>query len=227
MRKDMAKLIVKGHSRPKDRSNSKLKNRDWENSPDHAGMKDAYTRDYCYDGPIDHLNPLYNFLKSNLGRPWAKVYAEICAVADQRSFAGKHLREHIDREVLSEEAMCALLGKRWYRGGYRDFYYDSKGILRRVGNENERRKSYWKDRQNPDQCVIDDCPYVRINNCWFEGEYFTIPTDPLEWQYVPSERKMQQLPKRYVRSVKQLNKKALKSLGLSNEPGWKWYERSK
>jgi hypothetical protein len=226
MRKDMAKLIVKGHSRPKDRSNStKCKERDWENAPERGKMREP---DYGWsDGPIDHLNPLFNFLKSNVGRPWAKVYSEICAVADARSFAGKHLREHIDGWVFSEEELIARLGRRWWYRGYRDFYYDSKGILRRWGNENERRKSYWKDRQDPNKCYIDNRPYVRINGCWFEGEYYTIPTEKLEYQYVPGERKMQLLPKQYVRSVKQLNKKELKALGLSNEPGWKWYEQSK
>lgn len=230
MRNDMAKLIVKGHSRSKDRSNSKkLKPGDWESAPERSGIKQRdYVRDVCYDGPRDHLKPLYNYLKSNVGRPWAKVYSEICKVADTRTFEGKHLREHIDREVLSEEAMIVLLGKRWWRSSYRDFYYDTKGILRRTGSDNIGHKSYWRDRhKNPDQCVISSVPYVRINGCWFEGEYFTRPEDPLEWQYVPGERKMKLLPKSYTRSVRQLNKKELKRLGLSNEPGWKWYEQSK
>lgn len=223
MRNDMAKLIVKGHSRSKDRSNStKIRERDWENAPERARMKDP---SYGWnDGPRDHLNPILNFLKSNVGRPWSKVYAEICAVADARSFEGKHLREHIEGWVYSEEEMIARMGRRWWYGGYRDFYYDSKGILRQL---EDRRKFSYRKKHNPDECVIGGRPYVRINNCWFEGEYFTVPTEKLEWQYVPGERKMKLLPKSYVRSVKQLNKKQLKALGLSNEPGWKWYEQSK
>ena len=222
MRKDMAKLIVKGHSSPKDRSNStKHKMRDWENAPERGKMREP---DYGWrDGAIDHLNPLINFLKSNVGRPWAKVYAEICAVADARTFEGKHLREHIDGWVFSEQELMVRVARRWY-GGWRDFYYDSHGILRRWGSENERRKSYWKDRQDPNNCLINSRPYTRINGCWFEGEYFTRPEDPFEWQYVPSERKRKLVATQYVRNVKQLNKKELKTLGLSNEPGWKWYD---
>lgn len=221
MRKDMPKLIVKGHSRSKDSGNRpKMKFCEFEDAPERESMKRR--EDLCYSGPIDHINPLYNFLKENIGRPWAKVYAEICAVADARSFAGKHLREHIDREVLSEEAMIVLMERRWYHGGMRDFYYDAKGILCCVG---DRVKNVYREKRNPNECAIDGKPYLRINGCWFEGEHYTIPTQELSWQYVPNERKMRLMPQNYTRSVKQLNKKELKRLGLSNAPEWKWWKK--
>jgi hypothetical protein len=224
MRKDMAKLIVKGHSRSKDRSNGKkFGPRDWEDSMERGKMKEGYG---WGDGPRDHLNPLLNYLKSNVGRPWSKVYAEICAVADARSFEGKHLREHIDGWVFSEEELLARRARRWY-GGWRDFYYDSKGILRRFGSENERRKSYWKDRQNPDECAIEGRPYVRINNCWFEASYHHYTECREELDYFTQKKVKRYYPKRETRKVRQLGKKELKTLGLSNEPGWKWYDKSK
>jgi len=212
MRKDMAKLITKGHSRPR---YTYKKNRfyDLEDYPDRDNMKGHfYGRD---GGARDYLTPLYNFLERNVGRHWSKVYSEICAVTDHRNFNGKHLRDHIDNEVVSEIEMSI-------RPYTHHYYYDTKGILRRVS---EKREGLWRSRRlDPDQCVIDDRPYTRINHCWFESEYFTIPTEKLEHRYVPGERKMQLLPKRYIRAIKQLNKKELKRLGLSNEPGWNWYD---
>lgn len=222
MRDDMKDLIIKGHSRPKDRSNSrKYKVRDLEDAPERSRMREEHG---WRDGPLDNLNPLIKYLKANIGRPWSKVYAEICAVADSRSFEGRHLREHIDGYVFSEEELVARMSHRWGFRGWRDFYYDSKGILRQ--NDFKPYKRHRED-YNPDICYISNRPYTRINGCWFEGEYFTIPTEALEWQYIPSERKRQLLPKQYIRGLKQLNKKELRALGLSNEPGWKWYDQSK
>jgi len=211
MRKDMAKLIIKGHSRSKDRTNSsKFKLRDWEDASDRAKMKEGYERS---DGPRDHLNPLYNFLKSNVGRPWSKVYAEICAVADARSFEGKHLREHIDREVLSEEALIALLERRWwYRYGY-DFYCDAGGILRRL-DKTARRK--YKPHRNPDECEIDGNPYVRIKGCWFAAKYREYEECREEWDWMTQKKVKRYYPKRETLHVRQLNKKELKVLGLTN-----------
>jgi hypothetical protein len=198
MHNDMAKLIVKGHSRPKDHSHStKTKERDWD--PEPAKMKDP---SYGWnDGPRDHLNPLFNFLKSNVGRPWAKVYSEICAVADAR------------------QARC-------WDGGWRDFYYDSKGILHRWGSENVRRKSYWKSQQNPDEYAVNGNPYVRINGCWFgaRDEYITECRE--EFDFLLRKKVKRYFPRRETRKVRQLGKKELQRLGLSNQPDWKWYEHT-
>lgn len=220
MRNDMDKLIVKGRSSPKDRSNHEYKVRDVEDLPERGKMKDPSYG--WYSGPRDHLNPLLNFLKSRVGKPWAKVYAEICDVTDHRSFEGRHLREHIDQMVISEEKLAVTLGRRYGRH-YWEFYYDHKGVLREWKGEGWIG-AYRRPEPNPDKCVVNGRPYLRVNGCWFEGEYFTVPTEALEWQDVPGERKRQLLPKQYTRSKKQLNKKELKALNLSNEPGWKWYE---
>jgi len=41
------------------------------------------------------FNVLERFLVNRVGRPWDKVYAEACQVADSRSFQGAELREYL------------------------------------------------------------------------------------------------------------------------------------
>lgn len=43
----------------------------------------------------DLLNPLERWLRKQVGRPWDKVWSEICSVADARSVQGRHVRQHI------------------------------------------------------------------------------------------------------------------------------------
>lgn len=218
MRKDMAKLVVKGHSRKRDGESTKLKPRDYENAPERARMKDGYG---WSDGPRDHLNPLSNFLEKNVNRPWNKVYSEICEVTDRRSFEGKHLLDHIDREVISEEELIARLEERWPYSIHQNFYYDSKGILRRY---TKRSKCSWKKQQDPDHCQIDGQSFTRINNCWFTSSFYGYEDDSYKEFDPKLQRNVTIFYKKPLYKFHQLNKKELKYFGLSNDPNWKWYE---
>lgn len=46
-----------------------------------------------------HFNALEHFLVRNVGRPWSKVYSEICASTDARSLLGAELRDFAQRSV--------------------------------------------------------------------------------------------------------------------------------
>jgi hypothetical protein len=48
------------------------------------------------------LNVLERFLVKSIGRPWNKVYAEVCVVADARSFAGAEVRDYLKSLVSTE-----------------------------------------------------------------------------------------------------------------------------
>ena len=39
----------------------------------------------------DKLAPAYRWLESQVGRPWSKVYSELCAKFDTRTVAGRHI----------------------------------------------------------------------------------------------------------------------------------------
>jgi hypothetical protein len=214
----MAKLIVKGHSVPKDRSNhTKNKIRDLESLPDRERMREHRG---WHDGPRDHLTPLFNYLKANIGRPWAQVYKEICNETDARSFEGRHLREHIEGWVISEEEVRVRVGRRY--GSYHYFYYDANGILHQY---NKRTKYRWDKKQDPNECEIAGNPYSRVNGCWFESIYKQIQESVKEYDLLSRKIVDRLYNKRVALVRRQLNKKELKRLGLSNEPGWEWYKQ--
>ena len=83
----------------------------------------------------DHLAPLKRLLRKNVGRPWDKVYSEICEFADRRSVQGFHLLDHVDYFV---ERNCWIEGRkvmsvgRWGGAGeVKGLYVHPKtGILR-------------------------------------------------------------------------------------------------
>lgn len=47
----------------------------------------------------DRLAPLQRWLRSNVGRPWRKVFRELCERHDVRTTKGWHLRDHLRMEL--------------------------------------------------------------------------------------------------------------------------------
>ena len=67
-----------------------------EDSPTRQPMNGTWrgTREFN-----DVLGPLRGLLKSRCGQPWDKVYSEICAQLDCRSFRRAHLMFHLRFEI--------------------------------------------------------------------------------------------------------------------------------
>lgn len=78
----------------------------------------------------DKLRPVYRMLDANVGRPWAKVFAEICEKFDGRTLAGRHvLHDHI-MQVIDPHA---FVERSWY---FKNSYYvDAHGIFRKRARE--------------------------------------------------------------------------------------------
>jgi len=98
MRPDMHKVIVErprfgGHGARKGR-----RPRDLEDLPAKLGMR----RPYGYHGKNldDHLGPLRRYLRKQVGRPWNKVYSEICAGLRAGHPVHDHLRRHVFEIVI-------------------------------------------------------------------------------------------------------------------------------
>lgn len=85
--------------------------------------------------PADRLQPLKKYLRKNVGRPFNKIWAEVCEVADNRSIRGFHLRQHlawlVDNCGIEKESPSWL---KFVTNYYHNrFYVDDKGILRANG----------------------------------------------------------------------------------------------
>jgi hypothetical protein len=126
MRPDMHKVIVErprygGHDARKGRLP-----RDLEDFPAKQGMR----RPYASQGKnlTDHLGPLRRFLHKQVGRPWNKVYGEIC----ERLRAGHPLHDHLRRHVFDFVSVHGR-GRPGTRPVTGELYVDGRtGILRTV-----------------------------------------------------------------------------------------------
>jgi len=56
----------------------------------------------------DNLGPLRRWLRAQIGRPWDKVWSELCAGIDRDTVSGRHLLEHAQWEV---ELHCQMDGR--------------------------------------------------------------------------------------------------------------------
>jgi hypothetical protein len=73
----------------------------------------------------DKLAPAHRWLVAQVGRPWSKVFSELCAVFDSRTVAGRHVvHDHMLQWVRRWDA------PRTYHSRY-DLVIDSHGILRK------------------------------------------------------------------------------------------------
>lgn len=55
----------------------------------------------------EHLGPLRKFVESTVGRPWDKVYAEICRHVDRGNVVQKHILTHLFQYVVVDVEMIA------------------------------------------------------------------------------------------------------------------------
>jgi len=91
----------------------------------------------------DNLAPLFRFLKSNVGRPWNKVYSEICENISLDSTLQRHILVHVKHAVhqdveMGEDGLPYSVVKYYYndnrplmsRGHWDSFYVNpNTGIL--------------------------------------------------------------------------------------------------
>jgi hypothetical protein len=128
-------------------------------------------RKYGYDAKelTDLINPLRRFLEKNVGRPWDKVWSEICEGIDATSTTGRHLREHVEWMVeLGVEKTAKGLrypsGETVYPWGkYGFLYVDQTGILK-----HQKAKKPIRKVLEPKVMKIDRRWFSRYKGFWFE-----------------------------------------------------------
>lgn len=108
----------------------------------------------------ENLNPLKNFLRVNLGRPWDKIYSEITQNFDKRKVINNHILEHlfqyVELEVYIIDGKPHTLSKyRYsreeyspitYSPRYPTYYVDPRdGLLKTPKQDKTRRQ---RDRED-------------------------------------------------------------------------------
>lgn len=103
MRSDMAKVIVerprkKGWASHKPKGYQRRLRRYGEDGPpQREGIQARWQGRTKYLN--EHLGPLRRYLDSQVGRPWDKVFSEICAHIDRNSAVQDHVRDHVEEYV--------------------------------------------------------------------------------------------------------------------------------
>jgi hypothetical protein len=107
MRDDMAKVVTerprRGHrNTSRKTSGPKIRRYDPDREYDEPSRHPvARHRQYGYEAKefSDLINPLKRFLRSCVGRPWAKVHSELSRTLDRRSVTGSHIWDHVMSEI--------------------------------------------------------------------------------------------------------------------------------
>jgi hypothetical protein len=112
----------------------------------------------------EHLGPLRKFVESNVGRPWDKVYAEICRHVDRGNVVQKHILTHLFQYVVVDVELIAgepyrKPGQGWYRYGVlrgpNQWYVCPKsGLLKRAKVEPKpQRRARWQPERKAEPPV--------------------------------------------------------------------------
>ncbi|MFN7944348.1 MAG: hypothetical protein U0Z53_03275 [Blastocatellia bacterium] len=200
MRDDMSKVVIErpryGHALPSKKTGRRISRYDADKDYDDLPARLSGRAKYPKGGTksfSDFLTPLERFLQSNVGRPWDKVYSELCKHLDRRKTTGRHVFQHleayvsvncfyddagelwVDRYSGQPEPASQL---RWHRLVY---YVDPRTrLLCRFDPQNKAVRRHQQqarkreERRNIERIPISfDQSYVRINGEWYIGDYVT------------------------------------------------------
>jgi hypothetical protein len=198
MREDMAKVVIErprwGHDLPSKKTGMRVRRYDpedeYEDSPKRLSGRAKYPKG-ATKSFSDFLNPLERFLQKNVGRPWDKVYSELCQHLDRRKTTGRHVFQHLE-DYVSVNCFYDGGGELWIDGYYGRpepvsemrwhrlvYYVDPRTrLLCRFDPQDKavcRRKH--EARKRIARRTIERVPisfnqsYVRVNGLWFIGDY--------------------------------------------------------
>jgi hypothetical protein len=105
----------------------------------------------------DKLAPAKRWLDAQVGRPWNKVFAELCARFDTRTVAGRHV---VHDHMLGWVRLAGEV-PRW---SYVPFFVDAHGIMRR---ESWSRRSWSRLRAETKQWVRDRRAVLTHRGWWW------------------------------------------------------------
>jgi hypothetical protein len=182
MREDMDKVIVERPrlgSRQKHRKGSL---RQWQQMPPEEWPKREGI--YAHKGRTkwfnEHLGPLRRYLRKQVGRPWNKVFAEICENLRCDSVVQSHVRDHVGDIVAIQ--VTEMNGSLFYRSRWGStlpleprwmlqlYVCPRTGILR-VIQRSRNRAAVTR------VCVDESLQFHLLTDRWFEVRLRKIPAD--------------------------------------------------
>jgi hypothetical protein len=188
MREDMYKVIVERPRRGKDGDAAAARLRNDFDGPVRLGMRAGFG----YRSLNENLAPLRRYLRAQLGRPWDKVFSEICAGIDRRNTVQQHIHQHI-RDFIAidigvrEGRLVDLAG----HGGFlradfdihQELYVDPRSGLirlnkhyrswRRHAEEDRKRKAAEIDSRR--RVVDEKTLFLRLEDIWYRIEVGVLP----------------------------------------------------
>jgi hypothetical protein len=164
--------------------------RDFDGSP-RLGMRAGYG----YRDLNENLNPLQRYLRSQVGRPWDKVYSEIAGTIDRRNTVQQHVYQHLHQfvavKVAWKDGQLVDLGA--YSGVkevLQELYVDPRTGLLRVnksyrtwGQRSRERAREYEAEVHARRRIVDKVTELHL----IEGEWYEIrfaPLPPGEWTNV-------------------------------------------
>lgn len=233
MRADMKQVLIerpRSGMRLKHKRTNKPRTTDWDGEDftvERIAPRPPRTKHFD-----DLLGPLRKFLRSQVGRPWDKVYSEICAGIDSRSVTGRHLLDHVDSEVATNCELDAK-GKPHYRP---DHYWRDRELTGLYVHPRTRLLCFrapkstrqWRLEQAKKRAQ-ETAHYRDLGNGEFlvkrTGVWCWVQTRRVDWWLEPSQRKRDQRvdlkldrAEYTIVRVRQLNWKELRVHGLVNDP---------
>jgi len=188
MRSDMAKVIVERprhgprqkYAKGYKKSWQKLAQEDWPNREGIYAQK-GHTKYFS-----EHLGPLRRFLEKQVGRPWDKVFAEICQHIRVDSAVQSHVRDHvfdfIEIHVTEiDGVLCHGSGWRIGRplesgGRWMQFYVCPRtGLLRKMKARPRRSTA----RQLEKFAIDEMHEYRLMDGIWYLLEYRPVTAESI------------------------------------------------
>jgi hypothetical protein len=239
MRSDMYKVIVERPRHWKGGYEDAVQRRDDLDGPMHLSMRAGYAGRFLNE----NLAPLRRYLRSQVGRPWNKVFSEISAGIDRRNTVQQHIYQHIDGFIaidvgVREGQLVDLRSAGAFANSFgalrQELYVDPRTGLIRVNKEYRSRHRQIVERREQEQAQLvarrrilnDRTVLLRLDDLWFEVTLAELPA-PREKRYDVVFRQMlsryQQSGERervygscglYAVSKRQLSKRELKAHGL-------------
>jgi hypothetical protein len=185
MREDMDRVVIErprtnrsGAQNRKRAERSSMK-RMGEDAPTKATMSPGRRFGYDCKNLADLINPLYRWLDKQVGRPWDKVWSEVCQTLKGGTTSLDHIKGHVESGVTQNHNIKMIDGFPHYVNQFHnpalplnagDRYVDDKGFLRMVPRikANTSRGRYKSEVRAPPYVEKDGKFYKEIEGIWFE-----------------------------------------------------------